>query len=341
MRTVLRIAAGAVLAAALAFPAGAQTEIVFNSFAGFQHPLHHGIAVPWAQEIERVTEGRVKIKFPAASLAPPPDQFDMVEQGVADGAFMFNGFLQQRSPLLRLSLLPLVFTKEEGHAIGLWRTYKRHFEAKDQLKGVVVIGFSGGPAGQFFSMKEPLTSVESMRRIKMWSTPASAKALNALGATLITGPAVRVFEIVSKGTVDAYASISIGEAMNFKVAQFAKSVTHVPGGLTAPTFTYFLNPKKWAAINDKDRQAIIAASGENIGRLSRAWRENDEQLTAQFKGEGKPIIVAVGPLLADLEKAWKPLHEEWIAEATTAGTDGKAAFDYFVAQSKAVAAERR
>lgn len=341
MITALRMVATGVLATFVAVPASAQTEIVFNSFAGFQHPLHHGIAVPWSQEVERATEGRVRIKFPAASLAPPPDQFDMVEQGVADGAFMFNGFLQQRAPLLRISLLPLVFTNEEGHAIGLWRTYKRHFEAKDQLKGVVVIGFSGGPAGHFFSLKEPLSSVEAMRRIKMWSTPASARALNALGASLVTGPAVRVFEIVSKGTVDAYASISIGESMNFKVAQFAKSVSFVPGGLTAPTFTYFLNSKKWSQFSEKDRQAIQNVSGENIGSLSANWRKSDEQLTAQFKSEGKPILVASGQFLSDLEKAWNPLHEEWIADTTKAGVDGKAAFDYFVTQSKAAAAQRR
>jgi TRAP-type C4-dicarboxylate transport system substrate-binding protein len=337
IKTLAAALAGAVAASG---GAAAQTELVFNAFGGHQHQLHVGIGAPWAQTVEQATAGRVKIKFPAASLAPPPDQFDMVEQGVADVAYMFNGFLQQRSPLLRVSLLPLVYTDEEGHGVGLWRTYKKHFEAKDQLKGVVVLGMFGGPGGHIFSMKEPITSVESLRRLKMWSTPASAKALNNLGVALVTGPAVRAFEIVSKGTVDGFASISIGEAMSFKVAQFAKSVLLIPGSLTAPTFTMFVNPKKWAAIAANDRQAILELSGERIGRLSRNWAANNRMLEEQFKAEGKPVAVAAGALLADLEKAWRPLHEEWIEEATKAGVDGRAAFAYFVEQSKAAMAGR-
>ena len=42
--------------------------------------------------METATEGRVKIKFSATSLAAPQQQWEMVTQGVADAAYLFNGF---------------------------------------------------------------------------------------------------------------------------------------------------------------------------------------------------------------------------------------------------------
>jgi TRAP-type C4-dicarboxylate transport system substrate-binding protein len=175
----------------------------------------------------------------------------------------------------------------------------------------------------------------------VWSTPAAAKPMTKLGASLVTTPAVRMFEVVSKGTVDAYVSISIGEAHAFKVAQFAKSATLVPGKLLAPTFSFFINPKKWAAISEQDRQLILSVSGEKLARLSRNWEEKEKGSHEEFKAMGKEIIEASPKFAADLERAWRPLHDEWIEEATQLGVDGKAAFAYFIEQSKAVAAERR
>jgi len=334
-------ALAAACVAATTSGAAAQTEIVFNTFGGHQHILHTGLAGPWAQGVEQATAGRVKVKFPANSLAPPPDQFDMVEQQVADAAYMFHGFLTKRVPLVQIAHLPLIYTNPEAHAVAMWRTYKQFFEVKDPYKGVVLLGFAAGTGADVFSLKDPIVSVDSLRNAKVWSTPAAAKQMTVLGASLVTTPAVRMFEIVSKGTVDAYVSISVGEAHAFKVAQFARSATLIPGKMLAPTFSFFINPKKWAAIPERDRTLILGASGEKLARLTRNWDEKEKNAEADFKAMGKEIIVAPPKFAADLEKAWRPLHDEWIAEANKLGVDGKAALAYFLAQANAVAAERK
>jgi hypothetical protein len=81
---------GVSLAAALSLclmggAAQAQVKIVFNSFAPPTFVINQGMIDVWAKNVERVTEGRVKVEFPANSLAPPPQQWEMVTQGVADG----------------------------------------------------------------------------------------------------------------------------------------------------------------------------------------------------------------------------------------------------------------
>ena len=58
-----------------AVPAKAETEILFNRFVPAKHPFNVGMFIPWAKDVERVTNGSVKVKFTEKSLAPPPKQW--------------------------------------------------------------------------------------------------------------------------------------------------------------------------------------------------------------------------------------------------------------------------
>lgn len=320
--------------------APAQTELLLNSIALPGHILNTGLVQPYARQIERATEGRVRVRIPAQSVAPPPDQVDAVQQGLVDVAYIFNAFVEKRAPLMQIGQLPLIQTTAEGNAVALWRTYKRHFEPKREFAGVVVLGTWSGPGGELYSMKEPIESVASLRKLKMWTLPGTAaRALTALGVPVVPGPAVRIFEIVSKGTVDGHAGLAIGDLERYKIDQFTRSVTVVPGKLFAPTFTVFMNEKRWTGLSERDRKAIEGVSGEAMARMARNWDEADRPGEQRFRA-AKLVMTPSASFMADLEKAWKPLHEEWIANANRSGIDGKAAFGYFVEQSRAVSASR-
>ena len=320
----------------------AAETILFNSFAPPKHIINTAIVAPWFKEIEKVTEGRVKIKVPAKNLAPPPRQFDVVTQQIADGAYIFTAFLQKRVPLIQLSIHPLITTTAEANAVALWRTYKKFFEAKNQYKGVVLLGFFSGTGADIASMKGPITSVDDLKKMKVWSLPGiPGRALSSLGVTIVPGPAVRIYPIVSKGTVDAFSGLSIAEMYRFKVAQFAKSFTYLDGHVFAPSFSAFVSPAKWNKISKSDRAAIMKASGEALARRSRGWDDWARPFEAKFKNEGKKVYRASPEMMAKLRKAWAPFKGEWIATADKLGVDGKAAYAYFIEQSKKVTAERR
>ena len=75
----------ALLFGLVSLDATAQTTILFNSYeppAG----ANRRVVEAWGKDIDRVTEGRVKLQFPPSSLAPPNQQWQVVLQGVADGA---------------------------------------------------------------------------------------------------------------------------------------------------------------------------------------------------------------------------------------------------------------
>jgi TRAP-type C4-dicarboxylate transport system substrate-binding protein len=329
------------VSAGLAGPAQAANKILFNFFAPPKHIMNTGITMPWVKEVEKATNGRVTFQIPPKSIAPPPRQFDIVRTRTADMAVQFNGFLRKRASLVQLSLLPLMGRSGEAHAVALWRTYKKFFEKKNQFAGVKLLGFFGGPPGDMCSLKEdkPINSVATLKSMKMWSLPSyPAQALKLFDVAVVPGPAVRIYTIVSKGIVDGYSGLGLQESIRFNVAQYTKSCTIIPGSVFTPTFSMFINPKKWASLSKADQAAILKLSGEHIGRLTYNWDKIDIKGADNLRAKGVKVTEASPAFAAALRKAWTPIHQAWIKEANKLGVDGKAAFDYFRAQEQKIAA---
>ncbi len=105
---------GAVAAAAmLALPAlggsasAEETKLLFNLFFPKQHSFPVGMFYPWAENVAKATNGRVKVEFSASSLAAPTRQFDMVSKGIADVAFspvQVLGAARRAAPARRAAL---------------------------------------------------------------------------------------------------------------------------------------------------------------------------------------------------------------------------------------------
>lgn len=320
--------------------ASAETTILFSKFAPPPSPTNTQVINPWLKDIERVTEGRVKIVSPDQSLAPPPEQVNMVKNGVADGAFQFNAFLEKSHPLLQIGFLPGTMYSGKANAVALWRTYEKFFKAKDPFPEVKLLGFFASPAGYIYSMdKKPIQSVAELKGKKVWSLPGlTARAISLTGASVVPGPAVRMYEIISKGVVDSFCCIEYGDLDAFKVLQYVGAVTAVEGGVFAPTFSVFISNAKWAQISPKDQAAIMAISGEKLALRSAGIDSHNAAIKKKYLAQGGVIVPATPAFNAELKKAWAPLYAQWIAAADAKGVDGRAALDFYIAQAKKIAA---
>jgi len=332
----------AVLACAVSGGAQAKTEILFNLFAPPKHIINTGIVKPWAAAVTKASSGRVTFKFPPSSVAPPPRQFDIARTGTVDMAYQFNGFLRRRVPLVQLTLLPFMGRSGRAQAVALWRTYKKFFEKKNQYSGVHLVGFFGGPPGDICSLKaqREINSVAALKTMKMWSLPGPpSQGLKRLNVTVVPGPAVRIYSIVSKGIVDGFAGLGLQEAIRFNVAQFAKSCTVLSDSMFTAMFSLMINPKKWDSLSDADKQAFDKLGGETLAHYTRHWDAADMNAPENLRKLGVKVLDAAPAFEADLRKAWQPMHQQWIDGANKLGIDGKAAYDFFRAEvAKAEAA---
>ncbi len=334
----IKALAPALLLAATVTPTQAR-ELVFSIIGTPKHVINGVIIPEWAANVKKATQGRVTVKVLQKSVAPPPRLYDAVRTGIVDSAYTMNAFLVAKAPLIQIGQLPLMFTSGPGVATALWRTYNKYFKAKHPLPGVVVLGFVSGSAGVICGLKGPIDSVATMRGMKMWSMPGfSAAAMARMKTSVVPGPGARVYSIVSKGIVDGYSGLSVSDAYSFKASQYAKSCTIMPGGVFTPNFTVMVQPKAWSSLSEADRKAVMSVSGEKLALGSRHWDAVEAKAQARFKADGKDLRTASPALQAALNKAWTPIHQAWIDRANKLGIDGKAAYDYFRAQAKAVTA---
>ncbi len=335
IRRHLIAAATACVAALAAVPATAQTvNILFNSFIQGQHPVNTRIFRPWAEDVAKATEGRVKVEIPPTSLAAPPQQLDGVTKGVFDMAYQFHGFLPNVK-LTQLAHLPGVNTTSGGSSVAMWRTYERFFAKADELKDVQVLGMFVALPGPIFSMKGPIDGVAQLKGVKIFAIPGvAAKVMEGAGAGVVAAPAVRSHEIISGGTVDAYAGYSVMDAAAFKTLSYAKHVTDIPGHLTAPAFAVFINKKKWESIAPKDREAILKLSGEALSRRFAVYDELETKARAEAIAAGISIKDASPAFVADIMKLAAPLEQAWLADAKAAGVDGAAALAFYKAEAQ-------
>ena len=328
------------IAAAVSATAQAETKILFSPFTPPGHIIFTGIVQPWAKDVERVTEGRVKVTYPSSSLAPPPAQWEMVTNGIADAAFIYNGFAQKRVPLVTMSHLPFVTTTAEATSVALWRTYVKFFEKANEYKGVHLLGLFTHPGGELFSLGQPIIKVSQIKGLKVWSGPGpSAEAMGKLGAAVVVGPAVRMYEIISKGTVDAYLGIPYADVKNFKLIPYTKAATEVPGKVVGASFSMFMNEKAWNKISKKDQEAINKVSGEAIARHTKSWDEDNLVGIKEFLAAGGKRVEAPAAFVTELHQNMQFLEDKWLEDAAKAGVDGKAALAYFTSEAKALAAK--
>lgn len=323
-----------------ALTANAQTNILFNRFTPPGFIINTGIINPWLEEIETVTEGRVVIELTDTNLAPPPEQLTMVEDGVADGAYQFLAFLANRAPLVQLALLPKTSYGAEADSVALWRTYEQYFADRGEFDSVQLLGFFQGTPGSVFALgDEALTTIDQFDGLTIWSLPAGpAQAIGATGAAVVPGPAVQAYDIISRGTVDAYSGLNFGDAEGFNVGQFANFATTIEGGIFSPAFAVFVSREVWDDISTEDRDAIMAISGEALARRAASWDAFEETSRAAMVERGTVIVEAPAELEASFEGLWAPQLQAWVDIADDAGLPGQEILGFYVSTSREIAA---
>jgi TRAP-type C4-dicarboxylate transport system substrate-binding protein len=168
-KTVTTAVAALLLGTALA-PAVSAKELLYSVIAP-GHPLNGPVFGTWADNVAKATDGRVTVRILDTAAAPGPRLYDAVRTGVVDSAHTFIGFLGKVAPLMQISMLPQIAESAEANAVALSRTFAKYLAEKETLEGVKILGFLSNPGGVMCSLKEPISSPESLQALKMWSLP--------------------------------------------------------------------------------------------------------------------------------------------------------------------------
>jgi TRAP-type C4-dicarboxylate transport system substrate-binding protein len=321
--------ATALLAATfLGSPAAANTQLTFNIFfppAHFSWPVFQA----WADDIAAATGGEVTISFPPMSVAPPPGVLDAVRSGVADGGFIFNGFLAQNAPGTMVSQMPFIDRGDsEAMSVAFWETYRDNFVGVEDLRGVeIVSGFHLGPTYLCSTTDTPIGTVEDLRARRIWTLPGTiADTMAAMGLAITASPAVQLQELTSRNTVDAHLGVTMETIVAFGVAPYTRSCVEMDPALQSASFSIFFNKRTWDRLPEAHRAAITELSGSALAaRLGAATDVADDAARSQLESMGVTFAPIDAGLHAAMQEAASGIAQTWSAAVQSAyGIDGMA-----------------
>jgi TRAP-type C4-dicarboxylate transport system substrate-binding protein len=334
---------GAALAAALlAGSAAAETTTMrFSVWIPMTHPVHTGIYVPWAQSVEKATEGRIKVEFVSA-LGAPPAHFDLVKNGVADIAMPVHDYTPNRFTLTKLFELPFVSVNSLAPSLAAWHTQQKFFEKANEHAGVKLLAlWTHGPAN-IYMVGKPVAKLADVKNAKMRVAGGMSDIVaKELGMTPFFAPASGAYDALSKGVADGIL-FPAESVPGFKLEKIIRYGTNVPGGLYASSHYMIMNEAKYNGLSKKDQAAVDSVSGEALATLAgTVWDQINAKGDVTMKAAGVQLTDADAAFMADLHKLLDPIEATWLKDAEKKGVDGKAALAYFKAEITKVAAMKK
>ncbi len=282
----------------------------------------------WADMVGEKANGKVKIQvFPAQTLGKAPDSYPMVQNGIADIAWLSTSFYAGQFPLTEVYNLPMlgVPTAKAG-AVALYEFYQGSPAVQKEWSSVkVLVTFSTGM--QFVNTaKKPVRSLEDIKgqkiRVAGWGT---TNFIRSVGGNPIFVSPPELYDGISKGVLDGmvfdWQGIQSGRL--YEVLNYATytPVAQIPQLL-------IMNLERWKSL-PPDVQKVFEEMGGKFGAqmLGGAFDAADPAGEENFKKLGKEVIKLSPDEAARWQAAAKPIWAEWVTQLKGKGLDGQTALE--------------
>lgn len=287
---------------------------------------HTEFYVKWAEKVEKLTEGRVKIKiFPAQTLGKAPSFFDLVKTGIADMALGVNAYNPGQFPLTQMMSLPLLPLPSASVASAtLWELYEKYPEMRKEYEGTKFLHFGSTSPFMVITSKKAVHSLEDMQGQQLRVSGSRASdAVTRLGAVPVAINIAELYVAIEKGVVDGVTSV--WEAFSQMPVDRLKYITDVP--LYVVPFWIAVNPKSWEKISKKDQDIITKECAGMAGSLMEANVFDNAETAARELTKDWEYYSLDDKELARWKELTKPVHEEYIAELEKRGLPARAFYN--------------
>lgn len=117
--------------------------------------------VPWAEEIEKRSNGQLKIKFYLSqTLVATRDSYDGVVNGIADITWFYTGWAKGRFPLLEVMDLPYLTKSTLAGSRVMTELYAKYPEMQKELKDVKLLWFWTTMPYEIHTSKNPVKNLK-------------------------------------------------------------------------------------------------------------------------------------------------------------------------------------
>ena len=332
----LFIATGVALATSLTFATSAmaaQHVMKVATWAPAMHLQNSIVFKNYKEMVEKATDNRVTIKL-EYGLGAPPAMFDLVEDGVADAAWTYNGYIPGRFDMYRFMELPLGKPVDVRKAsVAMYKTLEKFYKNSNGdfkgYEGLHLVGTFFHPAMQIVTKKR-YTKMSELKGLKM--VPGSqtrGDMLEYFGMVPIMVPAPKIYENAQQGVVDG-TTMPYEAQETFRLKEVTPYIMHVD--INIGHFAMVLSKDFLAKLSDKDRKAITALSGEKFSRMAGdGWQSFEDNVKNNFD---KSKVVKSDALSAEFNKWVSSYNSKKLAEYAKQDPKVKDAYNYYMSLIK-------
>lgn len=320
----------------LTSPPQALAKSIELSFAAHIPPKaapYHSAFLPWAKEIEKRTNGRVKIKFYLSqTLVKSRDAYDGVVTGIADMAWGAHAWTKGRFPLISVMELPFLSPGTFGGAHVLNDLYKKFPQIKAEHDDVHLLFLWCTLPYEIHTVKKPVRKLEDIKGMKLATQPGAVGVLRGLGAVPVTMPSPKIYQTVAKGVADGSA-LAWGAYKAWKLVEVTKYHTNV--NLGSNSYWTAMNKNTWSKL-PYDVQAVInEVTAEMMpDTLCGAVTKEGEIGMEMSRKQGHEIMKLSSGERARWTATAKPAWDKWVKDMEAKGLPGQAVFDEAVKLGK-------
>jgi TRAP-type C4-dicarboxylate transport system substrate-binding protein len=317
MSNLKSLAFAAFAVAALAVPAGAQTQWDMPT----PYPdgnFHTKNVMQFAADVEKATNGSLKITVHAAgSLIKHPDIKRSVRQGTTPIGEILESLAANEAPVYGLDSLPFLATGYDG-AKKLYAAQRPYLEKQLASEGLVLLYSVPWPPQGLYAKRE-IKSVDDLKGQKFRTYNATIGRIAALAGAIPTQIEVPDLPTAfATGRVDVMIT-SASTGVDTKAQDYLTHYIDTQAWL--PRNIVFVNKAAFDGLKDNEKKAVLDAAKT---AEERGWKASVEEMSIKTQALKEAKIIVLQPtaeLKAGLTKIGETIAAEW---AAAAGADGQA-----------------
>ncbi len=322
------LGAGSIFGAPGIVRAQSTTKLSFSSWLPDASLITQNLFKVWAENVEKVTEGRVAIEFLAKPLGPPPAHLELVQGGDTDIAYSLHGYTQDlfaRAQIGQFSFLGDAY----GASHAFSKVYGKLLKAREEHKEMELLGlFQHGP-GVIMLKDKIIRGPEDYKGLKLRTSGGYIAALvEDLGAENVPMSPTEVRQALTDGVIDGVAfPYEAGPAFN--IVDQISFISELPNGYYNATWFLGMSRKATQKISPEDLALIKKYSADTVHALAAKAFDYADYLGKQSFQDAGTIVEETSADIVEHIKNLSLRHEQsWEANLDGQGYDGKRALAF-------------
>lgn len=303
-------------------PVLAGEGVIKLKYANFFPPVHKQsvLAEQWCQEVEKRTQGRIKIMYlPGGTLVPPNQAYEAAVRGIADISMTVQQWTAGRFPLTGVLYLPLG-VKNGYQATKLINAWYEEFKPKEYDDVKVIYQHAAG-SGLFLTLK-PVDSIDGLVGMKIRAAGETMKVASAMGSIPVSVPVSDLYDGLKRGVIEGL--LFPPECLKgWRLADLIRGMQKNPGIGYASTLVVVMNKKMWNSLPADIQKIIDEINKEWIEKTGKAWEELDNEGIEYGLSKGLKVVEISKEGVSKTKEKMKPLYDAYLQNMKEKGLPGE------------------